>query len=302
MNRASLADVEAFLAVATLNSFGAAARELGLAQSTVSRRISNLETRLGHRLILRTTRKVTLTDSGVHYAADLREVMARLEAADARLQSDSPEVEGTLRITMPTAFGRTSILPIISSLASQYQRLRFELDLSDRYVDILDSEFDIAIRMTPSTQSGTHCELIHRFALRLCASPLYLEMCSRIDDMADLINHTFLAQRVYAPAVTFPVTWHDQKKTLQINPRISVSDATALKTLCLKGSGLGVLPDYLIEDEIASGALVQVLPGLKFNQHEVFAVYPRHKENLATMNALLSSLRSSLRTANTELF
>jgi len=294
MNSASLADVEAFLAVATFNSFGAAARELGLAQSTVSRRISNLETRLGHKLILRTTRKVTLTDSGVHYAADLREVMARLKAADARLQSDSPEVEGILRITMPTAFGRTSILPIISSLAGLYQRLRFELDLSDRYVDILDGEFDIAIRMTPSTQSGTRCKLIHRFALTLCASPRYLEMNGHVRDLADLTTHAFLAQRVYAPAVTFPITWQGQKQTLQINPRISVSDATALKTLCLNGSGLGVLPSYLIEDEIAAGTLVPALDGLQFNDHHFYAVYPIHKEGLPTIKALLESLRTGL--------
>ncbi len=294
MNNTSLADVEAFLAVATFNSFGAAARELGLAQSTVSRRISNLEARLGHRLILRTTRKVTLTDSGVHYAADLREVVTRLEAADARLQSDSPEVEGILRITMPTAFGRTSILPIISSLASQYQRLRFELDLSDRYVDILDGEFDIAIRMTPSTQSGTRCELIHDFALTLCASPRYLEVNGHVRNLADLEKHAFLAQRVYAPSVTFPITWQGHKQTLQINPRISVSDATALKSLCLNGSGLGVLPSYLIEDEIASGDLVQALDELQFNDHHFYAVYPRHKEGLPTIKALLESLKEGL--------
>ncbi|RFQ06038.1 LysR family transcriptional regulator [Pseudomonas putida] len=294
MNSTSLADVEAFLAVATSNSFGAAARELGLAQSTVSRRVSNLEARLGHRLIERTTRKVTLTDSGLRYASDLREVVAKLEAADARLLSDSPEVEGILRITMPTAFGRTSILPIISSLGEQYQRLRFELDLSDRYVDILDGEFDIAIRMTPSTQSGTRCELVHRFALTLCASPRYLEINGGVNDFADLANHAFLAQRVYAPGITFPVTWQGQKQTLQINPRISVSDATALKTLCLNGSGLGVLPSYLIQDEIASGALVPALDGLQFNEHHFYAVYPRHKEDLPTMKALLKALRESL--------
>src|SRR3954469_7757254 len=133
MKKASFSEAEAFLALSDQRGFGAAARELGVTQSTISRRIAGLEARIGQRLVERTTRRVALTEAGIAYAAELRDILLRLENADARLQSRTAEPEGLLRITMPTALGRASVLPCLSRLAARYPRLRFELDLSDRY-------------------------------------------------------------------------------------------------------------------------------------------------------------------------
>lgn len=290
MNKTSLADVEAFLAVAECSSFVKAARELGVAQSTVSRRISNLEARLGHQLILRTTRKVALTDAGLSYAADLRDVMARLSSADARLQSGMLKAEGVLRVTMPTAFGRKFVLPRIACLSTRYPGLRFEVDLSDRYVDLLDGEYDAAIRLATPAQSGIKYDKITSFTLVLCASPAYLEQSDQLSDLTDLQNHSCLAQRTYAPLTSLTAIWKNKKITFQITPKITVSDSTALRTLTLEGAGLAVLPLYLVEQDLRTGALVNALPSLKFIEYEVFVAYLRHRKDSEKMKVFLRAL------------
>lgn len=294
MKTSSFADVEAFLALAQCQSFGRAARELGVAQSTMSRRIANLESRLAQQLVLRTTRRVTLTDAGIAYAAELRDVVARLESADAHVQNRALEPEGVLRLTMPTAFGRVCVLPCVARLAARYPRLRFELDLSDRYVDLLDGRFDIAIRLASPEQSGVDVVRIGGFSPALCAAPSYLAAHGRPRTPADLVHHSCLAQRAYAPLVHWRVTWQGRKTTLQFTPRISVSDSTSLRTLAVDGAGLAVLPAYLVADDLATGRLVEALPGLRFPRSDVFAAVLRPRVDLVKVKAFMDELRSAM--------
>ncbi|MBK4999677.1 LysR family transcriptional regulator [Pseudomonas sp. S31] len=291
MNKPSLADAEAFLAVAACNSFGSAARELGVAQSTISRRVSNLEARLGQQLVLRTTRTVSLTDAGTSYATDLREVLAKLSSADARLRSGLRKVEGILRVTLPSSFGRTVVLPRIAELTTRFPGLRFEVDLSDRYVDLLDGEYDVAVRLAAPEQSGVSYEKLTSFGLALCAAPVYLERHGQLSELTELDRHACLAQRVYAPVISFPVYWRGQKITLVVNPRITVSDSTSLRSLALGGAGLAVLPRYLVEDDLAHGTLVEALPGLEFARYDVFAAFLRHKKSSENVKVFLDALR-----------
>lgn len=291
MNKPSLADIEAFLKVASTRSFGLAGRELGVSQSTISRRVANLEASLGHRLVIRTTRKVDLTGAGTRYSADLQDVMVRLQEAATRLSNRSSDVEGLVRITMPTAFGRAYVLPRVAQLAADHLKLRFELDLSDRYVDLTDNEFDIAVRMTAPDQTGLRHEQIQTFGLTLCASPDYVATHDSPADILDIQNHAWLAQRVYATAKTHQVVWKNQKMTLDIKPRLSVSDSTSLKALCLMGLGLAVLPNYLIENELSKGELVQVMDDLQFEQLPVYAVYAGHKKEWPSIAVVLHALR-----------
>jgi DNA-binding transcriptional LysR family regulator len=294
MNTTSLSEVEAFLAVADCHSFGRAARELGIAQSTTSRRVASLEARLGRQLVMRTTRRVSLTDAGLVYAAELRDILVRLQSADARLQSRTVETEGVLRVTMPTSFGRVCVLPCIARLAARYPRLRFEVDLSDRYVDLLDGRFDLAIRLSSPEQSGVLTERLCGFDLALCAAPSYLAAHGSPVDPAGLASHSCLAQRTYAPLVSWKVTWRGRRTSLQIAPRISVTDSSSLRALALDGAGLAVLPSYLCADDLGSGRLVEALPGLRFPRHHVFAAYLRHRSDLTKVTVLLDEIRSAM--------
>jgi len=292
MKKASLSEVEAFLAVVDRRGFGAAARELGVTQSTISRRIASLETRIGRRLVERTTRRVVLTDTGLAYADELRDVLMRLENAEARVQARPAEPEGLLRITMPTAYGRVCVLPRLAKLAERYPRLRFELDLSDRYVDLLDNGFDVAVRLAASSQSGIDTEKIGAFGLHLCASAGYVAKHGRLVAPQDLATHDCLALRTYAPRVDWRMSWQARNLNIEITPRMTVSDMTALRELTLAGAGIAVLPSYIAESDFAAGRLVDVLPGLVLPSMDVFVAYPHHRSDLSKVAVLLDEFRA----------
>lgn len=290
MKKTSFLDAEAFLALADQRGFGAAARELGVTQSTVSRRIAGLETRIGHRLVERTTRRVALTAAGESYASELRDILLRLENADARVQNQTAEPEGLLRVTMPTALGRACVLPGLTRLAQRHPGLRFELDLSDRYVDLLDGGFDVAIRLAAPTQSGIDARRLGSFDLHLCASPGYLDKRGRISEPSGLALHDCLALRTYAPRISWSVTWQGRAMDIDISPRIIVSDMIAIHRMVLEGAGVSLVPSYLAAPDLAAGRLVEMLPGLGLAKLDVYAAFSRDRASLRKVAVLLDEL------------
>ena len=293
MNKASFSEAEAYLAVVDRGGFGAAARELGVTQSTISRRIAALEARIGKRLVERTTRRVTLTEAGLAFANDLRDVLARLAEAEGRVQSEGSEVEGLLRVTMPTAYGRTSVLPRLAVLAKRYPRLRFELDLSDRYVDILEEGYDLAIRIAEPTQSGLVSERIDRFSLHVCAAPDYMAKHPPVERPQDLAAHACIVQRTYAPRSKWRFEWSGDLIDIEIAPRIIASDMMAVRALVLDATGVAILPSYLAHDDLASGRLIEVLDDAGLPAINVFASFPHHRSGLSKIKVMVEELRST---------
>jgi DNA-binding transcriptional LysR family regulator len=291
MNRASFSEAEAFLAVVDRGGFGAAARELGVTQSTISRRISALEMRLGKRLVERTTRRITLTEAGLAFAGNLRDVLARLADAEGRVQSEGSEPEGVLRVTMPTAYGRTMVLPHVSALAQRYPRLRFELDLSDRYTDILEEGFDVAIRNTEPTQTGLVSQRIDRFTLHVCASPDYLAKHKPIQQPQDLVDHSTIVLRTYAPRSRWRFEWSGDPIQIDISPRIIASDMMAVRSMTLDGGGVSILPSFLASEDIERGKLVALLPEAGLPAINVFASFPHHRANLSKIKVLIAKIQ-----------
>ncbi|MBB5051623.1 DNA-binding transcriptional LysR family regulator [Afipia massiliensis] len=290
MKKTSFLDAEAFLVLADQHGFGAAARELGVTQSTISRRIAGLEARIGHRLVERTTRRVALTEAGESYASELRDVLLRLENADARVQSQTAEPEGLLRVTMPTALGRACVLPSLTRLAQRHAGLRFELNLSDRYVDLLDGGFDVAIRLAAPTQSGIDARRLGSFGLHLCAAPSYAERRGRISDPSSLALHDCLALRTYAPRISWTMTWQGRTMDVDISPRMIVSDMLAIHRMVLDGAGISLVPSYLAAPDLAAGRLVEMLPGVGLPKLDVYAAFSRDRASLRKVAVLLEEL------------
>jgi DNA-binding transcriptional LysR family regulator len=292
MNRASFSEAEAFLAVIDRGGFGVAARELGVTQSTISRRISALEMRIGKRLVERTTRRITLTEAGVALASDLRDVLTRLADAEGRAQSEGAEPQGLLRVTMPTAYGRTVVLPRLATLAKRYPRLRLELDLSDRYADILEEGFDVAIRNAEPTQSGLVSQRIDRYTLHVCASPEYLATNGPIERPQDLPDHACIVLRTYAPRSRWRFEWSGDLIEIEISPRIVASDMMAVRSLTREGAGVAILPSFLAREDIAAGKLVEVLTESGLPAINVFASFPHHRANLSKIKVVVAELQS----------
>ncbi|MDX6007293.1 LysR family transcriptional regulator [Cupriavidus necator] len=290
MNKANFSEAEAFLAVADFGGFGAAGRELGVTQSTISRRIAALEARMGRMLVQRTTRRVSLTEAGQTYANELRDVLLHLQDAEARVQNQAAEPEGLLRVTMPTAFGRICVLPCIARLAERYPRLRFDVDLSDRYADLLDGSYDVAVRLDASHQTGVVTSVVQSFGLLLCASPGYERQHGLPASPTDLSTHTYLALRTYAPRLKWNSHWRGKKVEVDLTPRIIVSDSTSLRNLVIAGAGLAVLPTYLVAEDLAAGFLVDALPGLGLPRRDMYVAYPRHRGDLSKVKVFVDEL------------
>lgn len=290
MNGSRFLEAETFLAVADYGGFGAAARELGVTQSTISRRIAALEARVNHKLIERTTRRVALTEDGLALAVDLRDVLARLADAESRIHAGTAEPQGTLSITMPTAYGRACVLPRLAALAAAHPQLQFRLDLSDRYADLLDDGYDLAVRFSASTVTGVKSQKIDSFGVAICASPEYLAVAGMPQMPDDLASHACIIQQVYAPRTTWPFEWKGRPVEIAIKPRFVVSDMAAIAELTVSGAGISALPSYLIENDVAAGRLVRLLPSANLPTIDVFAAYPHQKAKLGKVVAALAEL------------
>jgi DNA-binding transcriptional LysR family regulator len=203
----------------------------------------------------------------------LRDVLARLADAEGRVQSEGSEPEGLLRVTMPTAYGRTSVLPRLAALARRYPRLRFDFDLSDRYVDILEEGYDLAIRIGRTDAVGPGVRA-HRPLHAACAapSPDYVAKHAPVERPQDLAAHACIVQRDLRAAKQVAIsngraTWSRSR----IAPRIVVSDMMAVQSLVLEGTGVAILPSFLARDDLASGKLVELLGEAGLPAINVFA-------------------------------
>ncbi len=178
-------------------------------------------------------------------------------------------------------------------LSARYPRLRLEVDLSDRYVDLLEDGYDVAIRIAEPTQSGLVSRQIDRFTLHACASPDYLMRKDSIVHPRDLVRHDCVVQRTYAPRNKWRFNMGDGAVEINIVPRIVVSDMAAARELVVSGAGISILPSYLVTDDIAAGRLVEVMPAASLPSVEVFASFSHHRRTLSKILVLIEELEAT---------
>ena len=294
MSERHLASIEAFLAVAETGGFGLAARELGLTQSTISRRIVQLEERLGVRLLARTTRNVTMTAAGESFAREARDVLAQLAEAEVRAGAAPSSIAGMMRITMPTALGRAVVVPALCSVMSEHPKLRVELDLSDRYVDLQSDRYDMAIRLSDEAPSGWVAVPLGPISGRLYASPAYMSQHDLVTKPDDLSAHRLLTARTYTPRTTWTFRWCNRLQTLEVAPAAIVSDFSALADMARAGAGIVALPAYLAESSLADGSLIELLPGTIVFRGNAVALVPHHLASVAKVHAVCGAIKARM--------
>lgn len=292
MSGTKLGAIEAFLAVIDTGGFSEAARELGLSQSTVSRRIAQLEEHLGSRLLARSTRQISLTEAGLIFAEEARNAIAGLRRAELRVMGEDAALSGLVKMTMPTAYGRLVVIPAIARLLDQHPKLRLDLNLSDRYVDLAADPHDIAIRLTDDVPSGWKVIRLGSFGAGLFAAPAYLRERPAPLSPSDLLAHRLLAARTYAPRTTWKLIWQDRKTVLEIAPVAVVSDFAALHLLAVQGAGIAALPDFVAAEALQTGALEEVMPRVVSQQWSVFVAYPQHMGADRRVGAIVSALKT----------
>jgi DNA-binding transcriptional LysR family regulator len=285
-------DLRTFVTVVQSRSFASAARRLGVVKSAVSRRVQELEERLGSHLINRSTRTLSLTETGRAFFEKAVGVLAGLEEAEGVAANGAVEPVGTLRILGPTAFGRVHLVPIICSFMEQHSRLTVELSLSDEFVDLVAEGFDMAVRigeLKDSTLAARRLGDIRRVA---CASPAYLNRFGTPREPKDLAHHrglqySLVEEKSYWRFVD-PRTRKEQ--IVSVSSRLLLNNGDALCSAAIAGAGIAVLPTFIIHKAVVDGALVPVMLPYEKVPTSIHVVYPSRRLMPAKVRAFVDYL------------
>lgn len=285
---------ETLIAVIESGSFSAAAEQLGISQSTVSRRIAKLQRTLGGQpLFRRGSRWIEPTPKTEAYVRDIRQVISHLDAAAARVRQSPDHPSGLLKISLPPALGRARFLQPLAALVRTYRDLRLQIDLSEQYVDMSEGAFDLVVRIKPMQQTGIDQLLIGECAVRFCASPDYLEGAPVPRVLGDLAAHDFIGLPSLNDQGKLSVAGRDFHFSKDTRPRLTVNDFTAIHDLVLAGHGIGILPDYLIETALASGDLVSCLSDVELRPVQIYLLHPRGLQDAPAIKVAIETLTAA---------
>jgi DNA-binding transcriptional LysR family regulator len=291
-----LTSMAVFVKAVDLGSFAAAAAALDISGPMVGKHILALEQRLGARLLNRTTRRQSLTELGRAYYDRCRAVLAEAETSDALAADQLGEPAGRLRVTMPVHFGRRCVAPILLRLAARYPRLELDLSFNDRFADLADDEFDLAIRTGELAGSGgVMARRVASQRMIVCASPAYLNVNGLPQAIEDLASHQDVVYRRSGRVRPwlFP---RDPQHSAEIAPshRFRFDDLEAIAEAVTAGVGLAWLPSWLVRERLISGALVRVLPDEPEYQYDVFALWLQAPQMSPKLRAAIDVLALEL--------
>jgi DNA-binding transcriptional LysR family regulator len=262
-------DIQAFVAVADAGGLSPAAQRLGVSKSIVSRRLARLEKSLGATLLTRSTRGATLTEAGATFREHASRIAGEADAARDAL-SPSGTVRGRLRVSAPLSFSATHFAPVLAELATRYPDLEIQASFSDRVVDLVAEGFDAAIRLGILEDSNLVARRIASFGGQLVASPGYLEKHGTPRTPEELLTHATV-NRINDE---WPLTHDGRTITLHPRARFTADHGAALVPAVLAGLGIALLPDFLIQDHLASGAMVAVMRHYPMPEAGVYVVRP----------------------------
>jgi DNA-binding transcriptional LysR family regulator len=265
----NIEDLQTFVAVADAGGVSPAARRLGVAKSIVSRRLMRLEAELEVQLLARTTRGASLTEAGVTFRDYAARACAEIDSAREAIMPDG-DLRGRLRIAAPLSFGATHLAPVFAELARRHPQLQVHVSYGDSLVDIVAQGFDCSVRVGTLADSNLIARRIAPIRGNYVASPDYIRQHGAPDTPEELLTHQVLMQGTE----TWPL--RDGNKTLYIHPqgRFKADNGVALTVAALAGLGIAALPDFLIAEHLASGALVPVMTRYTFPDGGIYVVRP----------------------------
>ncbi|MCZ8375145.1 MAG: LysR family transcriptional regulator [Beijerinckiaceae bacterium] len=266
--------ISAFVAVADHRGFAPAARRLGLSTSAITRYVSALEERLGVRLLNRTTRAVSLTDAGQRFLERSRRILSDLDEAEQMAESERGEPLGRFVVSAPQVFGRLHVAPLICEFMNLHRKLRGELLLSDRMVNLVEDGVDVAIRIGHLTDSSDIARKVGAVRRVLVAAPAYLAEAGVPDSPDALGDHRLIA----FTALTAPQLWHFQQHGgslgVEASPSYISNSADAAIWHAMQGGGITMALSYQVADHLRDGRLSLVLPDFEPAPYPIHVVYP----------------------------
>jgi len=283
-------EMSVFVKIVEAGTISRAAEQLGLAKSAVSRRLSDLERRLGVQLLSRTTRTSSLTDAGRDYYQRASLILDELLELDADISSNTGSLEGVLNIAAPFSFGLLHLARAIDEFSQSHDKLVINLHFSDRQVDLVEGGFDLALRISDLKDSSLVARKIAPVRLVLCASPDYLAKNGRLEVPQDLKQHAGLYY-AYAPGTTWKfIDRKGREESVKVQAKMIANNGDFLQDMALAGHGVAVLPTFIAADHIRARRLVMVLKNYHLPALNAFLVYPQTRHLPRRVRAFIDFL------------
>lgn len=282
--------IEVFIEVAQGLSFSGAAQRLGMAKGNVTKHVAWLEQSLGVQLLTRTTKSVSLTESGLSLLENGRELLDRVESIDAAVRQSVKEPKGMLRLGAPPSFGAFHLVPIITAFSSAHPDIQVVLYLDDGRTDLVAEGLDMSVRIATSLKDTS--QVAQRLAVvpqLLVASPAYLKRRGTPQTIADLADHECMVHALKSPTNIW--TFMGQPKGVRVHGTIRANYGDPLRHAALLGHGISMHPTYMVMQDIQEGRLVSVLPQFRPVGVDIYAVFPSRKNLPVRVRTFLDFLR-----------
>lgn len=267
--------VSAFVRVVVDGSFTAAAKSLGLPKSSISRSVAQLEQDLGVRLLHRTTRQLNLTDAGSAFYERVSRALGDIDEATSAASDNQAEMTGPVRITAPVDLGVWALAPIVARFVRRHPRIRVEVSLSGRVVDLVAEGFDLAVRAGPLRDSSLIARRVGALQSVVYATPKYLARRGEPKTVEDLAKHACVLFRAQNGTSRWELARADgTTRSVDVTGPVATDDMSFVRKAVLAGSGIGILPSFLCERAVETGLLVRVLPEWALNGAVLHIAYP----------------------------
>lgn len=289
-----------FVRVADLGSFAAAANQLGIARSVVTRQIAALEEHLGVKLMVRTTRKLTLTSAGATYLDKCRTILDLVGSAEADIMEARLTPRGNLRLSLPLSFGLRRIAPLLPRFQAQYPEISLALDFTDRHIDLIDERVDLSIRVTARLDPGDVARKLGEARLLTVASPAYLAQRGRPNHPAELVQHSCLGYSAKLNNRPLVFSIEGVQQNIHVPYRLQANNGDALAEAAAQGLGITVLPDFIVADYLRAGTLETILDDFEPRALGIYAVLPSNRYLPHRVRVLIDFLVASLAIAAPE--
>lgn len=291
-----LTSMSVFVKAAELGSFAAAANALRISPQMVAKHISRLESRLGTALLSRTTRRQHLTDIGRSYYERCKIVLAEAEAADAIALEMKATPSGTIRVNAPVTFGTSTLAPFITQYLDKYPDTQVELTLNDRFVDPVEEGYEVILRIGELNDSPMAAYPLRPYRLIACASPEYLALHGVPQTPAELALHSCLIYGIWSPQTPCRWQFYQEGKMQEIQPtgRFRANDWRALLHAAVKGYGVTLGPEDVLNEEIRAGRLVQVLPDYTGPSRPMHVLTPAGMRQTVKIRSFIRAIRDTL--------
>lgn len=268
------AQMHTFVLTADLGSLAAVAKKLNVSPAAISKQLTKLEEELGVQLLVRTTRRIELTDVGVHYCVQCRRILEEVEEAQSLVSQVKAEPSGPLKVITNRYFAHTYIVPHMKEFLTKYPKVRLNLEIAERIPDFQTEDIDVLIGMNLSATGDPIQKRITTTAYTYCASPQYLKKFGTPKKPQHLIDHRYITHSMRKPD---HVLQFNDKVTVTVQPYMHVNDAETMLQFALDGLGIVKLHQYMVQEQIHRGKLVELLKSFHHSEIPLYVSYPQRR-------------------------